>query len=101
MATYLDLRGLFGHGDLRNKIEVACIIAAEAIRVEDPATANHANRLVWAKRAFTSPGAIRDEMLMALLAANSAAEVAAITGATDVVIQTKVNAAVDVFADGT
>ena len=101
MATYSELRQLFGHGDLRNKIEVACIIAAEAIRTEDVATTNHANRILWAKKAFSNPNGIRDEMLMALLAANQEATVAAITGATDAVIQAKVDAAVDVFADGT
>ena len=32
MATYMELRALFGNSDLSNRIEVACIIAAEAIR---------------------------------------------------------------------
>ena len=100
MATYLELRGLFSHDNLRNKIEVACIVAAEAIRNEDPGTDNHANRLAWAKRAFQNPGSVRDEMLKALLAANKDATVAAITGATDEQVQAKVDAAVNVFADG-
>ena len=55
---------------------------------------------MWAKKAFENPGAVRDEMLMALLAANAAEEVATITGATDAAVQTRVNAAIDVFADG-
>ena len=100
MATYMELKGLFSHSDLQDKVEVACIVAAETIRAEDAGTDNHANRLAWAKRAFTSPTAVRDEMLMALLAANKDATVAQITEATDAAIQAKVDAAVDVFADG-
>lgn len=101
MATYVELRQLFGNDALRNKIEVAVIIAAEAIRTEDAGTANHANRLIWAKQAFENPTSVAVKMMMALLAANAAATVAAITGATDAVIQGLVNAAVNVFADGT
>ena len=100
MATYLELMGLFGHNDLLVKTEVACIIAAESIRSEDPGTTNHANRLIWAKKAFENPRAIRNQMLMAMLAANSDLDVSVITGATDAQIQAKVDAAIDVFADG-
>jgi len=100
MATYMELRQLFGNNDLKNRIEVACIVAAEAIRTEDVGTVNHANRLVWAKRAFGSPNTIRDEMLMALLAANKDASVATIEGVADAALQTLINAAVNVFADG-
>lgn len=101
MATYTELRNLFGNDSLRNKIEVAVIVAAEAIRTEDGGTANHANRLIWAKRAFENPISVSTQMLMALLAANAGATVAQITGASDATIQTLVNAAVNVFADGT
>ena len=45
MATYAELMTLFNYNPLANKIVVACIVAAEAIRSEDPATTNHANRL--------------------------------------------------------
>jgi hypothetical protein len=100
MATYNELRSLFTHGELRNRIEVACIIAAEAIRTEDVGVDNHPNRLVWAKAAFENPNAIRDHMLMALLAANKNTAVEAITSVSDSALQTLVDAAVDVFADG-
>ena len=100
MATYMELSVLFNHSDLQDKVRVACIVAAETIRAEDAGTANHANRLKWARRAFSSPGSVRDDMLMALLAANKDQTVAQITSATDVLIQSKVDAAVDVFADG-
>ena len=100
MATYTELRGLFGHGDLQNRIEVAIIVAAEAIRNEDAGTANHANRLVWAKAAFSNTLVIRDYMLMALLAANKALTVEQITGVSDAALQTAVNEAIDIFATG-
>ena len=100
MATYMELRQLFADGDLKNKLEVAVIVAAEAIRTKDPETANHAYRLAWAKSAFQNPNGIRDQMLMALLAGNKDQTVATIQGATDATLQTLVNAAVNVFADG-
>ena len=100
MATYAELRQLFGHNELKNKVEVACIVAAETIRAEDPGTTNHTNRVIWAKAAFNNPSAVGAQMLMALLAANKDTATVAITGASDSAIQTKVDAAVDVFADG-
>ena len=106
MATYSDLRQLFTDNDLGNKIDVAVIIAAEAIRVEDVGTTNHINRLLWAKAAFNNPKTVSEQMQMALLAANKDLEVGdagtpgTILGATDAQIQAKVDAAVDVFADG-
>ena len=101
MATFDELRALFGYDDLRKKIEVAVIVAAEAIHGEDPATANHANRLKWAKAAFISPLTMAKQMVMAVLATNKDFTVEQITGALDATIQAKVDAAVDLFADGT
>ena len=100
MATYMEIRALFNNSELINKTQVACVIAAETIRTEDVGTANHANRLLWAKAAFASPASIASQVLMAILAANSDLTVAQITGATDAVLQGKVDAAVDLFATG-
>jgi len=100
MATYMEIKELYNHSDLQDKVEVACIVAAETIRTEDTGTTNHANRMVWAKSAFDNPTQTRNGMLMALLAANNELTVAQITGASDATIQAKVDAAVDVFADG-
>jgi len=100
MATLLELNALFGNSELRNKIEVAVIIAAETIRIEDGGTTNHDNRMVWAKAAFSNPRSMRDPMLKALLAANAAETVQTITSVSDVSLQTLVDAAVDIFADG-
>jgi hypothetical protein len=100
MATYSELRALFGHDDLRHRAEVAVIVAAETIRNEDGGTPNHANRMVWAKAVFGNPVSAAAEMLMALLAANKDSAVAAITDVSDSALQTLVDAAVDVFATG-
>jgi len=100
MATYAELQNLFSDDALKNKVEVACIVAAESIRTEDAGTENHANRLAWAKAAFQNPRGTRNQMLMALLAGNKDLEPAAISGATDAQVQAKVDAAVNVFADG-
>ena len=101
MATLLELRGLLRDNVLHQKVEAAVLIAANAIRVEAAATANHANRLVWAKQAFASPVSKVEGMLSAVLSANASATVAQIQGASDAAIQSNVNVAVDLFADGT
>ena len=102
MATYDELSALLGsgadHDTLVNRIEVACIVAAEAIRTDASSPTNQAQRLVWANEAFKTPRAKATEMLPALLAANAGSPVADITGASDAVIQTAVDAAVNVFA---
>jgi len=100
MAAYADLFNQRSNSALRNKLTVAVSIAAETIRVEDVGTANHANRLTWAKGVFEHPDGATESMLWALLAANKDLTIAQIEAATDAAIQTKVDAAVDVFATG-
>lgn len=100
MATYLELYALQSNDGLRNKLAVACIVAAEAIRTEAENTANHANRLVWAKAAFADPVGEAKRMMWAILAQNKTLTVAQITGASDEAIQTAVGNAVNVFATG-
>jgi hypothetical protein len=100
MATYTELASIFGDDALRNKVEVACTVAAVKIRSEDSATANHANRLLWAKRTFTQPRPVAEQMLRVLIADNRQLTPAQIKGASDEAIQTAVDAAVNVFATG-
>ena len=100
MAAYQDLYNLFSNSSLRNKLSVAVVIAAETIRNEDAGTTNHANRLVWAKSAFNNPESIATSMLKALLAANASLTVQQISDASDEALQSKVDLAVNVFADG-
>jgi hypothetical protein len=100
MATYAELFDLKSNTAFKNKIAVACIVAAEAIRNELTSVANHANRLVWAASVFKTPEVESERMLWAVLAANKSATTAQITGATDATIQTAVDNAVNVFAVG-
>lgn len=100
MATLSELWTLLEDPSLKEKVSAACLIAAEAIRVEDAGTANHANRLLWARKVLEDPVKAGDDMLKAVLAANASAPLASITGASDSTIQTAVNAAVNIFATG-
>lgn len=100
MATYIELYNLRNNSELRNRVTVACTVVAEAIRVEVGTTENHANRLIWSKAVFENPERESERMYWALLASCTALTVAQITGATDAVIQTKVDAAVNEFATG-
>ena len=75
-------------------------MAAEAIRNEDPVTDNHVNRLIWARAVFTNPLDSANKMLMALLAANKDLTTTQIIGVLDPALQTAVDGAVNLFADG-
>jgi hypothetical protein len=99
MATYTELFALRQDSALLNRVAVACVIAAEKIRTEDPSTPNHPARLVWARAAFANPQARAAEMWMAVLAANKGAAVAVIQAVTDPTLQAKVDEAVDVFLE--
>lgn len=100
MATYQELYDLYSNAALRNRVSVACVVAADAIRQEDAGVANHAARLAWAKQVFIAPDATAESMLKAVLAANKALSVAQITGAADAALQTAVSNAVNIFATG-
>ena len=100
MATYAELLTATENGTLRNKVRVAIVIAAEKIRTEAGSVTNHANRLLWAKGAFADPDGTTGRMLWAVLAQNQTTPIASILGASDAAVQTAVDAAVDVFANG-
>lgn len=100
MATYTELRGLINDPTLKDKISIALLIAAETIRTEATDTANHANRLKWAKKVLNDPDGNADDMLRALLAQNKTLTVAQIQATTDAALQTAVDNAVNIFADG-
>ena len=100
MATYQELYTIRNHQALLERTAIAITIAAAAIRDEDSGTANHANRLIWAKEALQGPLSMAERMIFLLLADNKAFTVAQITGATDASLQTAVNAAVNLMAQG-
>jgi hypothetical protein len=102
MATLAELATLYSRGTaqsdaLLDRIKAAVLVSAEAIRVEAPATTNHAERLLWAKSAFSDPLARAHELWGAMLAANSTSTTAAILAASDAAIQTAVNNAVNTY----
>ena len=104
MATYDELlavaNGTASGSQLYGRVKVACLIACEAIRSEAAGTANHANRLKWAASVLQDPDSQAKRMLLAVLAQNSSVPIASITGAADATVQTAVNAAVDLIAQG-
>lgn len=100
MATYTELYGLHNDSALKNRVSVACIVAAEVVVNEDPATANHANRLLWAASVLASPQVEATRMYWALLAANKDMSVEDIQKVTDPQLQSQVEAHIDLFATG-
>lgn len=103
MATNSEISALISNTDLHNKIKAACIRAANTIRLEDSGTANHANRIIWARQclsSMTGPTTKADQMFWMLIGANADATLATINGVSDSAINTAVLGAVDLFATG-
>jgi hypothetical protein len=98
MATYTELLFANEDPDLKLKIKVACVVAAEQVRTEATSVTNHASRVVWAKKVFENPDAESSRMTWAVLAQNRASSLASILSATDSAVQTAVDAAINVFA---
>lgn len=103
MATYAEILAIakspIGQ-PLREKLLVAAVVACDVIRLEAGATPNHANRLLWTKSVLTNPEAATEQLLWALLAQNRAFTQAQITGADDATVQSAVNSAIDLLAQG-
>jgi hypothetical protein len=108
VATYTELFQAGQNQELLNKVTVAAAIAADTIiqgnDTADPpwdqTAPQPANRRKWAKETLEDPTGAGRSLLPALIAANESATLAQITGATDAAIQSAVNVAVDIFADG-
>lgn len=98
MATYTELEEVGRDEGMRDKILAAIAVAADGVRTEDVGTANHAERLVWARQAMSNLGTERDRFLPMVLAANKSAAKAQILDAADATIQSNVDALVDFFA---
>ncbi len=87
MATYLELRNLFDNSEIRNKVTTASVIAAHNLLTGTP----DANDRAFAEAVFTNPNSVGKKVYMAVIAANKAASVASIEGASDSAIQTNVD----------
>lgn len=55
MPSYLEQHDIWAGEDLRKRLIIAVCKAASDISNEDPATANHADRVTWAKGVFADP----------------------------------------------
>ncbi|MGE3932344.1 MAG: hypothetical protein AB7F67_03790 [Rhodospirillaceae bacterium] len=99
MATYTELFALRDHPELTNRITVAATIAAVAIVAESDQTANHANRLIWARTTLKDPSAMARRLLWTLLAQNATLTPAQLVAVTDANLLAAVNGVINVFAD--
>lgn len=100
MATFDELLAAARNTPLFDHVRVATFVAATDIMTEDPATANHPNRLIWAKQVFQDPDAAGKKMMYPVLAQNRGAPIAAIIGADDATVLGAVQTAINVFATG-
>lgn len=101
MATYDELNAFMSaDAGFKTRVRVACIVAAHTIAGEAAGTTNHTNRLKWAASVMANPDAESTRMMWFVLAANKSSTIGQIQGATDAQIQTAVNNAVDLFAQG-
>lgn len=101
MATYSEILDLVSNNQgeaFRRRVTVATVVAADTIRLEAAGTANHANRMVWAKLAVTNPEREAQRLIWAVLAQNRTYSAAVIAAADDATVQSAVNAAVDMIA---
>lgn len=97
MATYSELYDLRSNDTLKNKVSVAVAIKAQALL---DAAMPTAAQVAWANDAITDPVSKAGQLLNYVLAANSSATVAQITGASDSSIQNNVNSAADALIAG-
>jgi hypothetical protein len=97
--TYAEILAAFADQGLKDKVKVAMIVSADAIRAEDPRTVpNHEARKQWARLAFQEPDSQVPAILWAVLAQNKALTSAQVLAASDSAVQTAVDAAVNAFA---
>ena len=99
MATLLERYDLqYTHTLLRQRTQIAIESAAYDVLNEDPATANHTNRIVWANTALNNPEKLT-AIEMALVVQNPTIAAGG-DDSTDGDIQFVVNGLVDPFANG-
>lgn len=95
MATLQEHYDLANGGALRGRVIAACAKAATDIVNENPLTANHANRMIWAAK---DPAENAEQMKWPV--ALNATIAAAGAAATDGDIQFVVNSHINAFATG-
>jgi hypothetical protein len=98
MATYSQIYNLHANSELRNKVTVACSIAAQAILSEATSTDNHAARLLWARAALVNPQEEATRMMWGILGNPTIQNAGA--ASTDGDVQWVVNSLINTFAAG-
>lgn len=99
MATLLERYELqYTHSRLRQRSQIAIESAAYDVINEDPATANHANRILWANTALNNPEKLTS-IEMSLIVQNPTIAAGG-DDATDGDIQFVVNGLIDPIANG-
>jgi hypothetical protein len=95
---YLGIYDLqYRHPDLRTRTQIAISNASYNVINEDPGTANHANRIMWANNVLASPERMMN-LEMAIVVQNPTIQNAG-DAAADSDIQFVVNGLVDYFAN--
>ncbi len=99
-ASLLEIFSLMNDPTLTQKAQAACLSASVAIKYEDPGTANHVNRLLWAQSALIDPVREAPRALRYLIAAAAADGKTSveIQDLIDATFQNYVNASVDVLS---
>jgi len=90
MAAYIDLRGLFSDDELKNRADVAVIVAANNLLAGTPSLSEQK----WAAHVFAGPRSEGVKALMSVLATNNALTIVQIQQAGDAALQTAVDIAV-------
>lgn len=83
---------------LKNRAEVAIVTAAQNILNEDPATDNHANRIIWAQWSMKNSKTAAEQMMWGLVG-NTTIQANG-DSSTDNDIQFVIDGLIDHFADG-
>ena len=92
MASYEELRSLFGDTTMRARVEVAVVLKAHAILQEE---APSADRLAWARGILSSSKSEAEAMLKYALASNASLTLEQLRGASEAALLTAVGEAVD------
>lgn len=96
--SYLTRYALVKNPDFINKLQVAIWVAATAVNNEAANTANHAARIIWAKKALKKESDPDEMRIVAIRASANDTIGAAGTLATDSDIQFVVNGLIDDLA---
>lgn len=87
MALYIELRNLADDDTLRNRVDVAVVVSAQALLAGTPST----EEIKWAASVLGSPRSEGAKALRSVIAANKAATVEEISGADDATLQAGVD----------